>query len=62
GTTFITATAGSREDFEAFARVAELCEIRPAIAKAFSVRDLGDAVEYLERGGHFGQVVLNLDF
>ena len=62
GTTFITATAGSREDLEAFVRVAELHKLRPAIAKAFSIRDLAHAIEHLERGGHFGKTVLNLDF
>ena len=62
GTTFMTATAGSREDLEAFVRVAELHKLRPAIAKAFSIRDLAHAIEHLERGGHFGKTVLNLDF
>jgi NADPH:quinone reductase-like Zn-dependent oxidoreductase len=62
GTAFFTATAGSREDFEAFVRVAELHELRPAIAKVFALKDLPAAVEFVERGGHLGKVVLKLDF
>lgn len=62
GTAFFTATAGSREDFEAFVRVSEMRSLRPAIAKVFSVKDLRTALQYLESGGHVGKVVLTLDF
>jgi NADPH:quinone reductase-like Zn-dependent oxidoreductase len=62
GTAFFTATAGSREDFEAFVRVAEQHSLRPAIAKVFALKDLSTAVEFVERGGHLGKVVLTLDF
>lgn len=62
GTTFHTATAGSREDFDAFVRVAEEQRFRPAIAKVFSLDELHDAFAYLAAGGLFGKVVLALDF
>jgi NADPH:quinone reductase-like Zn-dependent oxidoreductase len=62
GTAFFTATAGSREDFEAFVRVSETHSLRPAIAKVFSLKDLQPAIEFVERGGHLGKVVLKLDF
>jgi NADPH:quinone reductase-like Zn-dependent oxidoreductase len=62
GTTFVTATAGSREDFEAFVRVSELHNLHPAIAKVFTLKDLRRAIEFVEGGGHLGKVVLTLDF
>ncbi|HEY3795687.1 MAG TPA: NAD(P)-dependent alcohol dehydrogenase [Bradyrhizobium sp.] len=62
GTTFHTATAGSREDFEAFVGASELHGIRPAIAKVFALSELRSALEFLERGGHCGKVVLKLEF
>jgi NADPH:quinone reductase-like Zn-dependent oxidoreductase len=62
GTAFFTATAGSREDFEAFVRTAEQHALRPTIAKVFALKDLPAAVEFVERGGHLGKVVLKLDF
>ena len=62
GAAFFTATAGSREDFEAFVRVAEQRALQTAIAKVFALKDLSAAVEFVERGGHLGKVVLKLDF
>jgi NADPH:quinone reductase-like Zn-dependent oxidoreductase len=62
GTTFHTATAGSREDFEAFVRASEQHGFRPAIAKVFALSDFGDAIEFAGQGGHCGKVVLKLDF
>jgi D-arabinose 1-dehydrogenase-like Zn-dependent alcohol dehydrogenase len=62
GTTFHTATAGSREDFEAFIRTSEQHRLRPAIAKVFALTALRDAVAFFSRGGHCGKVALTLDF
>jgi NADPH:quinone reductase-like Zn-dependent oxidoreductase len=62
GTAFFTATAGSLEDLEAFVRVSELHSLRPAIAKVFALKDLRHAIEFVERGGHLGKVVLKLEF
>lgn len=62
GTTFHTATAGSREDFEAFVRVAEQHGLRPAIAKVFPLEQIHDAFAHLATGGRFGKLVLRLNF
>jgi NADPH:quinone reductase-like Zn-dependent oxidoreductase len=62
GTTFHTATAGSREDFEAFVRTSELHGLRPAVAKIFALNEFRSALEFFEQGGHCGKVVLKLEF
>jgi NADPH:quinone reductase-like Zn-dependent oxidoreductase len=62
GTTFHTATAGSREDLEAFVRTAEHHGLRPAIAKIIPLDQIRDAFTYFSAGGCFGKVVLALDF
>jgi NADPH:quinone reductase-like Zn-dependent oxidoreductase len=62
GTTFHTATAGNREDFEAFVRTSEQHRLRPAIAKIFALTEFGNALEFFERGGHCGKVALKLEF
>ncbi len=62
GTTFHTATAGSREDFEAFVRTSQQHGLRPAIAKVFAPTELRDAVAFFGQGGHCGKVVLKLKF
>ena len=62
GTTFHTATAGSREDFEAFVQTSQQHGFRPAIAKTFALAELRDALAYFGQGGHCGKVVLTLEF
>ena len=62
GTTFHTATAGSREDFEAFVHTSEQHGFRPAIAKVFALAELRDALAFFGRGGHSGKVVVRLEF
>jgi NADPH:quinone reductase-like Zn-dependent oxidoreductase len=62
GTTFHTATAGSRADFEAFVRTCEQHRFRPAIAKVFTLARLREALDLLGRGGHCGKVVLRTEF
>jgi len=62
GTTFHTATAGSREDFEAFVRASEQHGFRPVIAKIFALGELREAFEFVGQGGHCGKVVLKLEF
>lgn len=52
------ATAGSRRDFEALTRAMEQHQLRPPIDRVFSVADYLLAFEHLQRGGHFGKVVL----
>lgn len=62
GTTFHTATAGSREDFEAFIAAAERHALRPAIAEVFPLDRLQDAFSRVAAGGLVGKVVLSLEF
>ncbi|HTH96147.1 MAG TPA: NAD(P)-dependent alcohol dehydrogenase [Stellaceae bacterium] len=62
GTTFHTATAGSREDFEAFIRSSAQHRLRPAIARTFALFELREAFDLVGRGGHCGKVVVTLDF
>jgi NADPH:quinone reductase-like Zn-dependent oxidoreductase len=62
GTTFHTATAGSREDFEAFVRAANHGGFRPVIAKVFRLDQMSDAFRFFGEGGHHGKVVIDLEF
>jgi D-arabinose 1-dehydrogenase-like Zn-dependent alcohol dehydrogenase len=62
GTMFYTATAGSREDFEAFVQVSERHGFRPVIAKVFSVNEIREAFAVLAHGGHHGKIAIDLDF
>lgn len=52
------ATAGSRRDFEALTRAMEQHRLRPPIDRVFPVAEYPAAFEHLQRGGHFGKVVL----
>lgn len=56
------ATAGSRASFEALVPATQQHAIHPAIDRAFDLEHLDDAIDYLARGGHFGKVVVNLNF
>ncbi|MBO0804741.1 MAG: NAD(P)-dependent alcohol dehydrogenase [Nocardiopsaceae bacterium] len=56
------ATAGSRASFEAMIRAMQQHAIRPAIDRAFDLRHLDDALDYLASGGHLGKVIVNLNF
>jgi NADPH:quinone reductase-like Zn-dependent oxidoreductase len=62
GTTFHTATAGSRDDFEAFIGASEQHGFRPAIARTFALAEFREAIEFAGHGGHCGKVVLKLEF
>jgi NADPH:quinone reductase-like Zn-dependent oxidoreductase len=57
-TTIHIATAGNRATFEAMLRMIELHTIKPAIARTFPADQIVGAFEYLQRGGHFGKVVM----
>lgn len=56
--TIRTATAGSRQDFEALVRVMEQHKIFPPVDRVFPIRNFRDAFDSLQRGGHFGKVAL----
>jgi NADPH:quinone reductase-like Zn-dependent oxidoreductase len=62
GTTFHTATAGSRDDFEAFVQVSEQQGLRPVIATVFSLEGIREAFESLANGGHHGKIAIEIDF
>lgn len=49
---------GSKEDLEQIVRAIEANEINPVIDQVFDLSDFGKAFKYLERGGHFGKIVI----
>jgi NADPH:quinone reductase-like Zn-dependent oxidoreductase len=57
-TTINVAAAGNRRSFEALVRAIEQQKIRPAVSCCFDVAQVREAFEHLDRGGHFGKVVL----
>lgn len=61
-TTIHVATAGNRQNLEAFVRAAERHQIRPVIAKAFRLEQIRDAFAFLAQGGHIGKVGLVVNF
>jgi NADPH:quinone reductase-like Zn-dependent oxidoreductase len=61
-TTIRTATGGSRADFEALAATLHRHAIHPAVDRVFPLAELAGALDHLAAGGHFGKVVLTLDF
>jgi len=51
---------GSREMFEGMNRALEQTQIRPVIDKVFPLEEAPQAFDYLERGSHFGKVVIRV--
>jgi NADPH:quinone reductase-like Zn-dependent oxidoreductase len=51
---------GSREMFEGMNRALEQTQIRPVIDKVFPFEEAPQAFDYLERGSHFGKVVIRV--
>ncbi len=51
---------GGTDDFQAMNRAIETHDIHPVIDKTFSFERTQEAFEYLEKGLHFGKVVINL--
>ncbi len=49
---------GSREMFEAMNRAISLHQVRPVVDKVFSFDETRAAYELMERGGHFGKMVI----
>jgi NADPH:quinone reductase-like Zn-dependent oxidoreductase len=49
---------GSREMFEAMNRAISLHQIRPVIDRTFAFDELPDALRHMEKGAHFGKIVL----
>lgn len=53
-------TVGSRRDQTDMIRAIEANGIRPVIDRTFPLEGLADAFRYLESGGHFGKIVIEL--
>jgi NADPH:quinone reductase-like Zn-dependent oxidoreductase len=49
---------GSREMFEAMNHAIALHKLRPVVDKVFAFDDAPAAYELMERGGHFGKIVI----
>ena len=54
-------TVGSRDDFEAMNKAIAQHQLKPAIGRVFPFADTVAAFRLMERGGHFGKIVLSLD-
>lgn len=54
-------SVGSREMFEAMARAMALHAIKPVISQTYSWREARAALESMQRGDHFGKIVLTVD-
>jgi len=51
---------GSREMFEAMNRAISFHKLHPVVDKVFAFDEARDAFRYLERGAHFGKVVIRI--
>jgi NADPH:quinone reductase-like Zn-dependent oxidoreductase len=51
---------GSTEMFEEMAATISANGLRPVIDRTFGLNDVGMALEYMKRGGHFGKIVIDL--
>ena len=51
---------GSREMFEAMNRAIAFHKMRPVVDRVFPVDELAGAFEHMERGAHFGKIVIRL--
>lgn len=49
---------GSREMFEAMNRAVELHRLKPVIDRVFGMREIREALQYMESGAHFGKIVI----
>jgi NADPH:quinone reductase-like Zn-dependent oxidoreductase len=51
-------TVGHRDSFEAMARAMARHRIKPVIDRVFAFEELKEAMEYLQRGKHFGKICI----
>jgi NADPH:quinone reductase-like Zn-dependent oxidoreductase len=49
---------GSREMFENMNRAVALNALKPVIDRTFPFEEAREALEYMDRGSHFGKIVL----
>ncbi len=54
-------TVGSRDDYDRMCRFMETEKIHPIISDTFPMADLGQAVNHLEQGRHFGKIAVSID-
>jgi NADPH:quinone reductase-like Zn-dependent oxidoreductase len=52
---------GSREMFEAMNRAVAAAKLRPVVDRVFGFGQVVEALRHLERGAHFGKVVIRVD-
>lgn len=57
--TIVGIKVGSKLSFEEMNRAIEVNDIKPIIAKVFPLSAFKEAFDYIEKGKHFGKVVLN---
>jgi D-arabinose 1-dehydrogenase-like Zn-dependent alcohol dehydrogenase len=53
-------TVGHRAGFEAMCRAIALHRLVPVVDQAFGVDHIGDAMQAMASGGHFGKIALRL--
>jgi NADPH:quinone reductase-like Zn-dependent oxidoreductase len=53
-------TVGSREHVEQLVRCIEVNQLKPVIDRRFPLEALPDALALMQRGGHFGKVVIDI--
>ena len=51
---------GARDRFEAMNRAIEVHDVRPVIDRVFRFEDAAEALALMDRGGHFGKIVIEL--
>jgi NADPH:quinone reductase-like Zn-dependent oxidoreductase len=51
---------GSRDMFEAMNRAIDLHQLRPVIDRVFTFDEARDALRHMERGAHFGKIVIRV--
>jgi len=54
-------TMGSQRDFEEVMKLVFMRRLKPVVGKVFPLERAREAHEYIERGEHFGKVVLTVD-
>lgn len=54
-------TVGNRDDFEAMNRAVAAHRLRPVIDRVFKFEETPQALELMQKGGHFGKIVIRMD-
>lgn len=51
---------GSRDMFEAMNRAITLHQLRPVVDRVFAFQEIREALQYMERGAHFGKICIRM--